>query len=192
MRQQPLVAGPQHAVHGVDAALGTVVGVGVGRQGNQHAEALGSVRMAGSIVQRGGIALHHHAGGNLESLDLGGIQLAVDDLVLLGQQQNEVLSAQIELAVTVELQAVQLGIAAVAEAQLEGHAAKERGADFFGILGLVQGLDAGLVDHRVGAGGLSQRLQDTLHRVTLDHAAIGTECLVKNGQNLHDDFLLNV
>ena len=119
-------------------------------------------------------------------------QLAIDDLLLLGDQQDEVLGAQVELGIAVELQAVELGVHAVAEAELEGHAAVEGGADLLGVGGLVQGLDAGLVDHGVGAGGLGQGGQDALHRVALDHTAIGTERLVKNGKNLHDDFLLKI
>ena len=51
--------------------------------------------------------------------------------------------------------------------------------------GLMQGFDTGLVNYCVRAGGLCQRLEDTLHRVTLHHAAVGTECFIINGQNLH-------
>ena len=104
---------------------------------------------------------------------------------MLGNQEDEVLRAQVEIGVEMELQAVELGVHAVAEAELEGHAAVERLADGLGVLRLVQRLDAGLVDHCVGAGSLRQGLQDALHRVALDHAAIGTERLVIHGKNVH-------
>ena len=91
--QQPLVAGPQQ---GIIAAVVCHVGLGGVRalgQGHQHAEALLGVGVAGSVVQRGGVDLYQRARGHAERLDLGGVQLAVLNLVLLGQQQDEVLGA---------------------------------------------------------------------------------------------------
>ena len=49
----------------------------------------------------------------------------------------------------------------------------------------MQRLNAGLVNHRVSAGSFSQRLQDALHRITLHHAAIGTERLIVYRQDVH-------
>ena len=75
-------------------------------------------------MQGGGVNFHQGACRCVESLDLCGVQLAIGDVVHLGQQQDEILGAQVELTVAVVFQAVQFGVVAVAPAQLDRHAAK--------------------------------------------------------------------
>lgn len=64
----------------------------------------------------------------MERLDLGGIQAAALHILPLGNQQNEIPGAQVQLAVPVVLQTIELGIVAVAPTQLDGHAAISAGS----------------------------------------------------------------
>ena len=160
MGQQPLVAGPQLGVVtavSLDFRLG---GIGALRQCNQHAEALGRIHMAGCVMQGGGVNFHQGACRCAESLDLCGVQLAIGDVVHLGQQQDEILGAQVELTVAVVFQAVQFGVVAVAPAQLDRHAAKQMLGNFHHCGQLLQNR---LLGHIVGSfrqRGGCQRLQD--------------------------------
>ena len=142
-------------------------------------------------MQRGGIALHQHPGGHAEGLHAGGVQHAVHDLALLGNQQDKVLRAQVELAVAVELQAVQAGVAAIAPAQLEGHAAKERLAHLVCTLRLVEQLLPGHIHHAVGQGRFLQGSEEGRYIVALHHAAIGREGSIGYGKNLHENRILS-
>ena len=74
-------------------------------------------------MQGGGVHLHQGAGGAQEGLHLAGVQTAVRHLLPLGQQEDKVLNAHVQLAVPVVLQAVEFGVVSVAPAQLDGHAA---------------------------------------------------------------------
>lgn len=76
--------------------------------------------------------------GRAEGLYLRGIELAVDDLLALGQQQDKVARAQIKLAGAVILQAVKLRVVAVAPAQLEGTAAVHEQTERVGTFDLLE------------------------------------------------------
>ena len=114
-------------------------------------------------MQGGGVNFHQSTRGNPESLHLAGVQLAIRNLILLGQQKDEVPDAQIELAVPVVFQAVQLGVVAVAPAHLEGHTAKERSPQRGGFR---QVLQRGFLRYIAGAfrqrGGSAQGLDHGL------------------------------
>ena len=83
-------------------------------------------------MQGGGVNFHQSTRGNTESLHLAGVQLAVRNLILLGQQKDEINVAQVELAVPMVFQAVQFGVVTVAPAHLEGHSTKERSPQYGG------------------------------------------------------------
>ena len=80
--------------------------------------------MAGGVVQRRGVDLHEHPGGDAERLHLRGVEHAVFDLVLLGKQKDEVPETEIEFAVAVVFETVELRIASPAHAELHRHAAE--------------------------------------------------------------------
>ena len=76
------VTGGKH----IGSGLGTGA-VGAGGQRNHHLEAA-VVDHAGCVVERRGVDLDECAGRRAECLDLSGVELAVDDLLALGQQQD--------------------------------------------------------------------------------------------------------
>ena len=138
-------------------------------------------------MQGGGEDFYHHTGGNLKCLDLCGVQNAVLDLFLPGQQQNEILGAQIKLAVPVVFQAVELGVMAVAPAKLGGHAAEAMFADFDSGGQFLQHRIGGNILYMIGAGGRGQGSQDFLDGFVHagDDLAIGLELGIVNRINLH-------
>ena len=81
-----------------------------------------------------------------------------------------------------------LRIVPVAAAELEGHAAKQIRADRFGVLRCVQGVHLREVDSAVFRAGrvLLERLQQALHRVAGDDAAIRRERGIGDGNDVHD------
>ena len=128
-------------------------------------------------MQGGGVNFHQGACRCAESLDLCGVQLAIGDVVHLGQQQDEILGAQVELTVAMVFQAVQFGVVAVAPAQLDRHAAKQMLGNFHHCGQLLQNR---LLGHIVGSfrqRGGCQRLQDLClgSFQTGYHTAIGLE-----------------
>src|SRR5699024_12460215 len=86
------------------------VQVGALGQDDGHLEALPRLGGTGGVVQGGGVHLHQGAGGAQEGLHLAGVQTAVRHLLPLGQQEDKVLNAHVQLAVPVVLQAVELGV----------------------------------------------------------------------------------
>ena len=58
-------------------------------------------------MQRRGVDLHEHPGGDAERLHLRGIEHAVFDLVLLGKQKDKVTETEVEFAVAVVFYGVQ-------------------------------------------------------------------------------------
>ena len=96
-------------------------------------------------MQGGGIDLHQDAGRDTEGLHLGGVQNAVCDLLLPGQQEDKVAGTDIDLAVPVVLQAVQPGVPAPAHAQLDRHPAVGVVLELAISTGGLQRGDAGLV-----------------------------------------------
>ena len=94
-----------------------------GALGSAGAAVPGGVGMAGGVMQRCGIDFDKDAGRHPEGLDLAGVELAAFDIVFAGQQKDEILGAKVEFAVTVVFQAVELGVVAVAPAELDRHAA---------------------------------------------------------------------
>ena len=94
--QQPLVPGPQELVLRVLFFQGGLGRIGAQGQGHRHPEAFCAVHMAGRIMQGRGIDLHHRARRGLKSLHLLRVQLqAFPDLLLPGQQQDEILRASL-------------------------------------------------------------------------------------------------
>ena len=142
--------------------------------------------MAGGVVQRRGVDLHHRPGGDPEGPDTGGIQPAVHHFLLFRQQENEVRRSDVDLAVPMVLQAVEPGIAAPAHADLYRHSAvgvvpqlAEEGA-------LLQRGDGRLI----GRALLRQRnvfhSPEQLRRVIAgEHLAVGPEGGAVNRFNLH-------
>ena len=57
-------------------------------------------------MQGRGVDLDQRAGRGAEGFDLGGVKLAVLDVLHPGQQQDEILGAEVELAVAVIFQTV--------------------------------------------------------------------------------------
>ncbi len=74
-------------------------------------------------MQRCGVDLHQHPGGHPEGFDLGGVQHPILNLILFGKKENEILRAQIKLAVPVVFQAIEPRIVAVAPPKLHWHTA---------------------------------------------------------------------
>ena len=142
--------------------------------------------MAGGIVQRGSIHFHQHAGGHPEGLHFGSVQNAFFNFTLQSNQQDEIFSAQIELAVPVIFQAVELRVVAVAIAQLERHAAKEGFADRFGVFSCVQHVHLGDVFHVLGLVAGFQSGQNAVHGIAFHNAAIGLEGRIGDRINVHD------
>ena len=62
--------------------------------------------MAGRVVQGRGVYLDQRAGRGAEGFDLGGVKLAVLNVLHPGQQQDKILGAEVELAVAVIFQTV--------------------------------------------------------------------------------------
>ena len=124
VREQPLVAGGEIFVLRRATAQRGLFRIRPARQRDEHAKARRFVRVAGGIVQRRGVDLHEHPGGDAERLHLRGIEHAVFDLVLLGKQKDKVAETEIEFAVAVVFKAVKLCIAPPAHAELHRHAAE--------------------------------------------------------------------
>ena len=123
MGQQPLVPSTQQQILPTLRHNDRFVRVGTLRQRHQNPEAFTRIRMAGGIMQRSRVAFHHHPGRHQERLDFGCIQHAINDFALLGKKQNKIFRTQIELAVPVIFQTIQLGIVAVAPSKLDRHTA---------------------------------------------------------------------
>ena len=186
MGQQPLVPGSEPLVLLVQGLCAGGCGVGAPGQNHSHPETLALVDVAGGVVQGGGVDLYRHTGRDPEGFDLGCVQNAALNLVLFGQQQDKVAGAHIDLAVTVVLQTVELGVAAPAEPQLDGHPAVGVVLELAVKAGGLQGGDAGLV------GGAALRQGDGLHGfqqagdvVALQHLAVGGKSGVVDGMNFH-------
>ena len=185
--QEPLVAGGQEGVLPGLGGEGRLIGVGAPGQGHQDLEALALLGLTGGVVQGGGVDLHHHTGGDQERLGQRGIEEAVGpDLPLQAQQQDEVPGAEVDLAVAVVLQAVELGIVAVAPAQLDRHAAVSAVGQLRHDGQLLQGQLGRHVGNALGQrrlvfqdGGQRRRV------VALQHLAVGPERFVVNAVNLH-------
>ena len=91
-------------------------------------------------MQGGGVYFHHNAGGYLEGLYLRGIQLAVFDLALLRDEQDEIFNADVHLAVAVVFEAVQLRVVSPAHSELHRHSA-EYAVAVFQIAGQIKFFD---------------------------------------------------
>ena len=187
MGEQPLVAGPQLRVIAAVILDSGLCGIGAFGQGDQHAEALGCVHMAGRVVQRRGVDFHQCACRDAERLDLGGVQLAARDFLLPGKQQHKIFGTQIELAVAVVFQAVQIGVVTVAPAQLAGHAAEKMLRHFDGGGQFLQGCVLGYIIRSCGQRGVCQGGQNfRFGGIQPGHnAAIGLEFRVGYRKNLH-------
>ena len=189
--QQPLVPGPQEPVLRVLLRYGGSGRIGAQGQGHRHPEAPGGVRMAGGVVQGGGVDLHHRPRRGPEGLHPGRIQLIpLPDLLLAGQQQDEVFFADVHFTVPVVLQTVQLPVTAPAHAQLDGHAAVSPVPQLGENIRFLQGGDAGLVGGaalRQGDGG--HGLYKALRIIARQHLAVGLEFRVENRADMHDPFL---
>lgn len=160
----------------VGCGLGTQA-VGAGGQRNHHLEAA-VVDHARRVVERRGIDLDERAGGCAEGLDLSGVELAVDDLLTLGQQQDKVAGTQVELAGAVILQAVEACVVAVAPAELEGAAAEHEKAQFVGILDALELRRTRDILTALGDGRGRERLEygrRELGRNVIPNVAIGFE-----------------
>ena len=137
-------------------------------------------------MERGGVDLHQHPGGDAERFYLGCVQRAALDLVLLGQQEDKIVCAHVEFAVPVVLQAVQLGVPAPAHPQLNGHPAVSIALKLTEHRQSLQLRDGGLV------GGALLRQGDGVHGyqqavqfISLMHPPVGGKFLVKYALDLH-------
>ena len=190
MAEDPLVGLPVAvAVTGgghVGCGLGTRA-VGAGGQRNHHLEAA-VVDHARRVVERRGVDLNERAGRRAECLDLRGVELAVDDLLALGQQQDKVTGAQVELAGAVILQAVELCIVAVAPAQLEGTAAVHEQTECVGTFDLLELGRGGHVLAALGNGRGGERLDERSGQAgghVVPHAAVGFELGIVDRVDMH-------
>ena len=105
VHKQPLVAGEKHFVFlGLRRALFDV-GVRTLRQRNDALEAA-VVCIARRIVQRGGVNLDNGAGGHEERFDLRRIVLAVFDVLLGADEQNEVGNGDVYFTIAVIFETV--------------------------------------------------------------------------------------
>ena len=128
MGQEPFVTGSEKLIFGrSDLKILRYIRVGTPGEDDQDAEAVRVLRAAGCIVKGRGIDLDERARRDQEGLHLCGIKEAVGNLFLSGKKQDELLCAEIELAVPVVLQAVQVAIMSAAPAQLHRHPAKTVG-----------------------------------------------------------------
>ena len=117
----------------------------------------------------------------MEGLNLGRIQAAVFHILPLGNQQNEIPAAQVQLAVPVVLQAVELRIVAIAPAQLDGHAAVNACRQLPGHGQLHQLLLQWHILHRLRQGrGRLQSLQQRFAVIAGDDLAVILESRVQN------------
>ena len=139
-------------------------------------------------MERRGIDLDERAGGCAEGLDLRGVELAIDDLLALGQQQNKVAGAQVELAGAVILQAVELRVVAVAPAQLEGTAAVHEQTECVGTFDLLELGRGGHVLAALGNGRGGERLDKRGGQAgghVVPHAAVGLEFGIVDRVDMH-------
>ena len=130
---------------------------------------------------------HHGARRGPECLYLGGIQLAVYDVVFLGYQKDKIPGADVQLTVPVIFQAVESGVVPVAPSQLDGHAAvgiggkPGRNGQFF------QFRLGGHVFHPRRYRGHSLQGLDQFGRViTFQHLAVGGKSSVEYRLNFHN------
>ena len=129
-------------------------------------------------MKRGGVNLDERAGGRAKGLDLSGVELAVDNLLALGQQQNKVARTQIKLTGTVILQTVEARVVAVAPARLERTAAVHEQAERVDTLNLLELGCGGHVLGALGNGSSRKRLDKRggqVGRHVVPHATIGFE-----------------
>ena len=184
--QQPLVPCPQPVVLVSDGGNGGLGLVGPLRQHHRHSETIDFTHMAGRVVQCGCIDLHSHPGGDPECLDAGGVQLAIRDLVLLRQQENELTGTDIDLAVPVVLQAVEPGIAAPAHTDLDRHTAVGVVLELTEDGGCFQGGDGRLVGHACFRQGDALHGSRQRRRVIAGQdLTVGLERSVVNGFDFH-------
>ena len=143
--------------------------------------------MAGRVVQCRGVDLDQRAGRGAEGFDLGGVKLAVLNILHPGQQQDEILGAEVEFAVAVIFQTVERVVVAVAPAQLAGHAAEQMLRHLHGGGQLLQALVLWDIIRCGGQRGGSQRGQNLgLGGLQTGHnTAVGLEFRVIYRIDLH-------
>ena len=125
MSKQPLISCPKQAIFPAYLREHRLIRVGSLGQRHQNPETLIGVSVARRIMKCGRIAFYHHTGRHPESLDLCSIQYTILNLALLGKKQYEVFCTQIEFAVSVVFQTIELGVMAVTPAKLHRHTAIE-------------------------------------------------------------------
>ena len=118
MSDEPLVASPEKLVFKVLHFNLRCIGVGVLRKNNCYTEGSALACATRSIVQGGCIELYSNTSRATECFYLGGIQLAVNDILLSCKKEDNFVCRDVDLAVSVVLNTVQQGVGTVTETNL--------------------------------------------------------------------------
>ena len=141
-------------------------------------------------MQRSRVNFDRDACRDAENFHRGGVQNPVRNLILFGKQQDEVLPADVDLAVPVVFEAVEFGVVTPAHAQLNRHAAvgavTEVRKDFAGL----KTVDARLIGGAFGGqGNRFHGCAEFRGVIALEDFAVGLEFRVGDGIDFHG-FLL--
>ena len=190
MAEHPLVALPVAvgvAARGRAPGRGGLGGVGVARKADHHLEPA-LVDHDRGVVHGVGIDLDKCAGRSAERLDERGVELAVLDLVALGEEQDEVARAEVELARAMVLKAVELGVVSAAGADLGRGAAEHELHERIGPgdrLHLRSARNVGAAGRDLGLGELGNHGVEQLGGNVVPNLAVGLELIVGHGIDAH-------
>ena len=179
---EPLVTCPEELVFIVALLKSGLLGIGILGKNYAYAEIRFSLSVAGCIVK--GIFVNHN---NLslicnKCLYLGGIELSVYDIIHLGKKKNELGCSDIEFTSAVILEAVELGVAAPAHSDLNGHSAVSTVCEIVvKICACFKAVDAGLISYSLcGKFDLLHCIEKRCYIVSCKNMSVSLELFAVN------------
>ena len=148
MSDEPLVTSPKELILVISFLKSGLVGVGSLGKNYGYAESVVSVALAGSIVKAVFVYENNIACFSLECYNVLGIELSVVDILCLCKEKNERSGSDVELASSVILKAVELGVSSPAHTYLNRHSAVSAVCEILVKIGAsFEAVDSGLVSY---------------------------------------------